>query len=923
VNGNLCRLESDTTYLAQPDLLDPPPISIPLPGSTQFCLVYLEVWHRLITYLEDESVREIALNGPDTATRLKTIAQVKIVILPNAVTDFSLANIIQFLPTSGAGTLTTLQPVPPQVPNLCQLSDPGNFTGRENHLYRVQIHDRGEVIGGSLCIGLAADAIAGAKALKLASALNSNQIAVASRVGFVTVTDSAAGSEQVPLAGISSDGRTLSLAGALQITHAAANNASAVLGPVATFKWSRDNASFAVRVTAVQGDRLTLTLSSLGRDTATALRQGDLVEISDDWSELGRARGHLTNLVADPDPDSLTVVLLDPLPSGFVVTGLQGLASPPSTPQTDRHLILRRWDSFGRASAVYDDIATPALNLGDGIHIQFGGSDLRSGDYWQFTTRTADGSVEVLTNAAPAGIVRHWCPLAVLRWSPPPLTSPVTSPPSGVVVDRVADFRNTFPALIHFPRSDNGIHITAVLTLDPSGRVSTQLTNDTQVQINSFGGIAVQCDTVVDPASIVRPTCYVTADYPFGSDNQGNSSGYLLMKVPGSVGSNGSTISWQPTPGASALLKQLVSGIPSNDPGILTRLTLKGNFIWDRATRSLYLDGDPFGVPGGGGSNVSLGLPSGDKKRGGDFETWFWLVATPPPPVEVASISVNPSQIYPATTGTATVTITLTAAAPSTGLPITIVNSNRSLVTLINPPTSVPAGGSSVTFAAQALGPKTNTGQATITASVTASPPDPNTVSMVLTVLFVDLTGPLTLSPATGNITVGTFATGTVTLTGPAPAGIPSITLTSSAPGIASVSSSFSIPVGNNSQSFQIRGVSPGSATIIATLAGVTRQAQVTVVKDLAKENKDNKDIPDNKDARDGGKGTTALLEKASFQSAVSASNAARFPTQSLAPATAIGAMQLSSNGQPPAPTAQAFIRPEERPSVGTAILNG
>jgi hypothetical protein len=273
VNGNLCRLESDTTYLSQPDLLDPPPINIPPPGSTEFCLVYLEVWHRLITYLEDGSLREIALNGPDTGTRLKTIAQVKIVPLPSSVTDFSLANIIQFLPTPGAGTLTTLQPVLAQVPNLCQLSDPGNFTGRENHLYRVQIHDRGEVIGGSLSIALAADATAGATTVTLASALYSNQIAVASRVGIVTVIDSAAGSEQVPLAGISSDGKTLSLAGALQATHVAANNGLVVLGPVATFKWSRDNASFAVRVTAVQSDRLTLTLSSLGRDTAMALRR--------------------------------------------------------------------------------------------------------------------------------------------------------------------------------------------------------------------------------------------------------------------------------------------------------------------------------------------------------------------------------------------------------------------------------------------------------------------------------------------------------------------------------------------------------------------------------------------------------------------------------------------------------------------------
>jgi hypothetical protein len=641
--------------------------------------------------------------------------------------------------------------------------------------------------------------------------------------------------------------------------------------------------------------------------------------------------------VADPDPDSLTVVLHDPLPSGFQLTGLEGLSSPPSTPQTDRHLILRRWDGSGQASAFYDDIATPQMNLGDGVHIQFGGSDLRSGDYWQFTTRTADGSVEALANAAPAGIFRHWCPLAVLRWAPSPLTSPPSSPPSGVVVDRVADFRNTFPALIHFPTFDNGIHITSVSILDLSGQVSSQLTNDTQIQINSFGGIAVQCDTALDQASIIRPTCYVTAEYPFGSDNQGNASGYLVMKVPASVGSNGNTISWQPTAAAGSLLKQLVVGVPPNDPGILTRLTLKGNFIWDRATRSLYLDGEAFGVPGGSGSNLSLSLPSGNKKRGGDFETWFWLVATPPPPVEVANISVNPSQIYPATTGTAMVTVTLTAPAPSNGLPITIVNSNPKLVTLIyqgnpNPPSSVPAGASSVSFTAQAFGPRANTGQATITASLTESPPDLNTVSTVLTVLGVDLTGTLALNPANGIITVGTSAQGTVTLTGPAPSGIPPVMLTSSAPGIASVPPSFSIPVGNNSQPFQIQGVSPSSnpVTITAFLAGtpsITRTAQVTVTKAQLKDNSDNKIAKDNKLLKDtggnGGKGNQLIKEKVALQAQFSVSNPARPAIQSLAPATATGAAQLSSNGELPAATAQAFIRPEERPSVGTAILNG
>src|SRR6266852_864884 len=61
VNGILCQFEGDTTYFGQPDLWDPSPVAIPRDGSTLTALVYLEVWSRLITYLEDDSIREIAL----------------------------------------------------------------------------------------------------------------------------------------------------------------------------------------------------------------------------------------------------------------------------------------------------------------------------------------------------------------------------------------------------------------------------------------------------------------------------------------------------------------------------------------------------------------------------------------------------------------------------------------------------------------------------------------------------------------------------------------------------------------------------------------------------------------------------------------------------------------------------------------------
>ncbi len=54
-------------------------------------------------------------------------------------------------------------------------------------------------------------------------------------------------------------------------------------------------------------------------------------------------------------------------------------------------------------------------------------------------------------------------------------------------------------------------------------------------------------------------------------------------------------------------------------------ITLKGNVIWSAEDPSLYLDGETLGTQRGETEN-NLRFPSGDGKRGGDFEMWFWLV---------------------------------------------------------------------------------------------------------------------------------------------------------------------------------------------------------------------------------------------------------------------------------------------------------
>jgi hypothetical protein len=900
VNGSLCQLDANTTYLSQPDLLDPPRIPIPSDGSTLRALVYLESWQRLITYLEDDSIREIALGGPDTSTRLKNIVQIKVKVLPSNSGNLTCSQATQLLPSSGSGTLTTLQPTNAQPQNTCQLPDAATFTGRENHLYRVEIHDPGDVEGstqgGAFSVALSASVSSGATQLPLATALTSAQADAAQRSGFVTVSDSSGNSERVALAanGVSSDGLSLTLAQRLKNAYTTGNGAS-VSGGVARFKWSRNNASFAVNVASVQSDRVTVTLTGLGHDVATALRAGDLVELADDASELGPGSGHLTTLAQDPDPDSFTAILSDPLPARFQLPG--SVSSPPSA-TGDRHMVLRRWDGIGDPAAAYSDAGTPGMNLGDGVHIQFGGGDLRPGDYWQFTSRTTDGSVEPLVDAPPTGITRSLAPLALVTWGPPPPTSPPAA--AGTVSMNVVSCLPVFPALINFPPIDKGFHVVGLSTVDFQSNAA-QLFNDSNVQVNSFAGIDIHCDADVDPASVSRPTCFVMIEYPLATSDSG-AGAYFPIVLAGEVSSNGSVISWKAGDQAQTLLNQLLTAA-LNERGLLAHLIVKGSYIWSKDDPTLFLDGEAFGQPPqGGNTNISLLLPSGDRRRGGNFDMWFWVVAAPS---FVTAIQANPQG--PINIGdTTTITMTLSSPAPA-GKSITLTGDSDGISidgeTATSPPAftvDVPvqtgATSASVTATAKSVG-STN-----LSASFGGQ-----TVALTLVVQpLPQLTGQLSLNPP--SVFVGGVSTGTVTISGPAPQnGLP-VTLSTDNSNVAQLSgASITIPAGATTAAFTVSGVGAGNATISATSTN-TLSALFTVVQRKGKE------IIDKVQRKESVE--KVQLEKVSDKAARDVLPLVRGAGSN---PSVPGATEAN---QPSTPHGAPFIRIEERPAVGDQALN-
>ncbi|MCL6535801.1 MAG: S8 family peptidase [Armatimonadetes bacterium] len=187
------------------------------------------------------------------------------------------------------------------------------------------------------------------------------------------------------------------------------------------------------------------------------------------------------------------------------------------------------------------------------------------------------------------------------------------------------------------------------------------------------------------------------------------------------------------------------------------------------------------------------------------------------------SLSLNPTSVVGGNSSTGTVT--LTAPAPSGGFVVNLSSSNTNIATVPSTVT-VPAGATSANFTVSTRAVSSAT-SVTITASAGS----------------VSRTATLTVNPSSSNVTLqsltisptsvwgGRSATGTVTLSGPAPAGGVVVQLRSSS-SRASVPSTVTVPAGATSARFTIQTRSAFSittVTITATYNGVSRSAQLTV----------------------------------------------------------------------------------------------
>lgn len=427
VDGILCENDLITTYANQPDLPDAPPIA-----AAGLYLVYVDVWRRHLTALQDPSMREIALGGPDTATRTKTVWQIKHFFAGadaegNCLTPFAK---YQNLIAPSSGTLSARTKKEKVSTDPCIVPPSAGYSGLENQLYRIEVHKGGaalDVTGGG----------AGTPATLVQNRTDQIKVTGGSWSGgqAIEIFSTEAGSD--PLNGtlayithFDSGSKTLTLN--INVSKIKLSQLH-VRAAKATYKWSRDNGVVATAIENIDGAEL--TVHDLGPDSVLGFKEGNWVELTDDKLDLHGLPGQMAQIIKiDPAVNRIT---LNSAPTP--------LSSHTSGVNTARHPLLRRWDGVGAVKFHPNVSEDHYLDLESGVQVRFFAGTFKTGDYWTIPARTAtadaqSGNIEWPQAGGkplpllPSGIQHHYCRLAILHWD-------------GRSFSAIEDCRNLFPPI--------------------------------------------------------------------------------------------------------------------------------------------------------------------------------------------------------------------------------------------------------------------------------------------------------------------------------------------------------------------------------------------------------------------------------------------------------------------------------------------
>ena len=186
---------------------------------------------------------------------------------------------------------------------------------------------------------------------------------------------------------------------------------------------------------------------------------------------------------------------------------------------------------------------TPFI-LEDGVEVTFttdpSGGAFRSGDYWIFVARTADASVEELTEAPPRGVHHHYCRLAVITLPDIVIDCRTFWPPSFGETGESCDCTICVSAEQHnqgtltIQQAVNQLLQTGgTVCLGPGifnlAEQPVQLTGAFSVRIRGQGAATIIIAPRADAAFIIRQAQWCTLDYLTIHTIAGTTSGPAIL----------------------------------------------------------------------------------------------------------------------------------------------------------------------------------------------------------------------------------------------------------------------------------------------------------------------------------------------------------------------------------------------------------
>jgi hypothetical protein len=588
VRGILCENDqADLDHLNQPDFPNAPNLlDLLSKAKAPFGIVYLDVWRRHLTALDDDYIREKALGGPDTATRLKTIWQVR--VLPVQGPDAKECAKLERERSNLQAKIDKLQ------------------TGLDKTAKSKSKAARGKSLSASKELAKLGEELAKLES-KIAAVCGAVECItpfpewdafVAPSSGTLNAHTTAPTTDDVCLIPPTAGYQRLEN----QLYRVEIHDDSASNQP--TFKWSRDNGTVVTSITNISGQDV--SVHDVGPDDVLGFANGQWVEVSDDSLELNGLPGELIQ-IQNVNAATKTITLQ---------------SAPTLAFKKEFHPKLRRWDGTGELKT---DGTWQALE--GGIEVQFSNGTYKTGDYWLIPARTATGEIEwppfETPNTSPIaqpprGIRHHYCRLALLAFDKE-------------TISVQEDCRDIF-----YPLAASALHVT-----------KTNWQNDDLLPTKVLQkGLQIWFDGVPDKLSLVgsgqpsaSPTVIVTFEAPIQSGTSAPDLTFILD----------TKITVQPDSILVQIVEdsKLFDELIRRQALVRVRVTLKGHTIFSqRGAEIVYLDGQAFGETGvradGQTPRIDLNFPSGSGARASDFESWFYIGTEreTKPPLQVTHVKL-------------------------------------------------------------------------------------------------------------------------------------------------------------------------------------------------------------------------------------------------------------------------------------------